>query len=209
MRAKPILFNTDMVRALLDGRKFQTRRIVKGNALEWLDDVKFDPEFVAHPENDMCPFGKKDDLLWVRETLGLRNVINHNTNKIEIWANYKASNPNECFKWNGRTDTTGIPSIHMPKWASRLTLKITDVRVERLQDISRGDCIAEGCLGLAVEYYNAILFPQHCPMPTQQFQNLWHKIIGKDSWEANPWVWAISFEVINQNVDEVLNARES
>ena len=153
MTARPILFSGPMVRAILEGRKTQTRRVVKGLALEWLQPGMFTPEFVADPVNNLCPQGRPDDLLWVREAC--RAVETDSAYGV----GYKASpghlkTCHDTPEWNrlmyyggnGRTVDRNrwVPSIHMPRWASRLTLRITEVRAERLQEISEADAIAEG-----------------------------------------------------------------
>jgi hypothetical protein len=142
-RERPILFSAPMVRALLDGRKTQTRRIVKGTAAEWLaDPIGFLPEFVADPGNHLCPYGVPGDLLWVREAFAYLSDCRHNdpgTRALAEGCFYRADDgatQSDISRWR--------PSIHMPRFLSRLTLRITDVRVERLQDISEADAVAEG-----------------------------------------------------------------
>jgi len=225
VKARPILFSAPMVRALLDGRKTQTRRVVKpqphhgpvgqivnlGGA-EWaMDDGDLSGLWT-------CPYGAPGDLLWVRESLGRRPASFlgiEATNGVEN-AFYTADgegvvNEHEfdvCPWWNGKTRS----SIHMPRWASRLTLEITDVRVERLQAISEADAIAEG-----IQRWPDGRFAEddHDPDPNRlaatsavvAYELLWTDINGPDSWDANPWVWALTFRVHRANVDAVLNAR--
>lgn len=181
-KERPILFSTPMIQAILAGNKFMTRRIIKTTANNilwntiivnrhggWTDD---------HGYPIKCPFGIIGDILWVRETFG----EDIETGKIF----YKADNSEInaglfTEKWK--------PSIFMPRSASRITLQITDLRVEFLQDISEADAISEGC--------NAT-----CPDGTEDcrnwsarndFQSLWKKINGNDSWNENPFVWVIKF----------------
>jgi hypothetical protein len=199
-KSHPILFSGPMVRALLDGRKTQTRRIVKGEALDWLDASGFAPAFVASPDNGMCPYGQPSDSLWVRETWAARpdydDLPPTECGNEGIW--WKASLsawPQGYEACHGRWR----PSIHMPRWASRLTLELTGVRVERLQGISDADAKAEGCdyterPPLSVGYYTA-------------YRELWETINGPGSWEANPWVWVLEFEVHCGNVDDLRKAR--
>ena len=185
---RPILFQTDMVQAILAGRKTQTRRMVQGEALEWLEPDMFTPEFVASPENYLCKYGNPGDLLWVRETWApLGEKPNQN------WM-YK-SDVSQCYsKWK--------PSIHMPKDACRIWLMIEDLRVERLQDISEEDAIAEG-----IEYAHKDDFrffkdytgrKYHLVRGGESFETLWISINGKESWDSNPWVWVIKFRVLSK-----------
>lgn len=176
MKERPILFSAPMVRAILDGRKTQTRRVVKGEALRWLNDG-FTPKFVADYQNRLCPYGKPGDHLWVRETF--HTVDGHS-------AFYRAD-----YEHNPKGDKEhGIvwtPSIHMPRWASRISLKIIGVRVERLQDISEKDAWAEGCEGFDDDVSGGK--SGYC-----EYAELWEEINGKGSWDANPWVWVIKFK---------------
>lgn len=197
MRDRPILFNDEMVRAILEGRKTQTRRVIKPQPEQPAPGSYFDaynggPQWnwwAADNRQHLdqiikCPFGKPGDRLWVRETFadeagGTRNF------------------PGEHIYY--RADGDGVdlqggcwkPSIHMPRWASRITLEITGVRVERLQEITLGDICKEG---LASSIYDF--------KPVQAgflaFEELWESIYGPDSWDANPWVWVIEFKRIEQ-----------
>lgn len=144
-KERPILFSGAMVRAILAGEKTQTRRLVKGEALDWLEGSKFTPEFVAHRGNYLCPYGNAGDRLWVRETFMYfpaeycyEASVSHPSKPAETL--YRAdSDPYGDSKRIGWT-----PSIHMPREHSRITLEITGVRVERLNDISEQDATAEG-----------------------------------------------------------------
>jgi hypothetical protein len=179
MNEHPILFSEKMVRAILAGKKGQTRRIVKGTALDWLQPNMFSPKYVALPENYLSPYGYAGDLLWVRETF-LRDG--------EIYL-YKADFGKGVLSdsWRGHWK----PSIHMPRKASRLALEITELRIERLNDISESDAIAEGAtpsiVGDDLDYlkYRA------------GFQTLWNSINAKRGyeWESNPFVWVVSFQI--------------
>jgi len=154
MKERPILFSGPMVRAILDGRKTQTRRPVKPQP------------FVATPsmfDVSKCPIGQPGDRLWVRETW------TKNTNGV-VW--YRADrHPIAGGLWR--------PSIHMPRWASRITLEITRVWVERVQDIMEDGAIREGMVRV-----------DRCS-PFQMFRDTWQSIYG--TWDANPWVWAVEF----------------
>lgn len=173
MKERPILFSAPMVRALLDGRKTQTRRVVKPQPTatreEAIRTYGKGGTFILEAGffGVRCPYGQLGDRLWVRETWGAcaGSPV------------YRADDNATCpdgGRWK--------PSIHMPRWASRITLEVTGVRVERLQDISEEDAIAEGV-------------PEQRGDPWA-FQCLWDSINGareRCSWAANPWVWAITF----------------
>lgn len=230
MNAKPILFSAPMIRALLSGAKTQTRRMLRpqpephewqgmrGYSLEWRNPHDFMWLLVHRiPQNPVpigrrfrCPYGAPGDLLWVRETW---QAADGNKRAARIvsqprpdfgWVEYAATCDDCPSRWR--------PSIHMPRWASRLTLRITDVRVQRLQDISEKDAIAEGVEGAFVEdgryWRNYGLSDEEAacsPMlnfPTESFRTLWESINGKGSWGTNPWVWALTFDVLRGNVDE-------
>lgn len=192
MRERPILFSAPMVSAILDDRKTKTRRAVRGIALDWLAPGMFTPEFVADPGNHLCPYGVPGDRLWVRETL--KRAPN-------LWT-YAADGA--LVDWPARHALAGktrdtIVSIHMPREASRITLQITDVRVERLNDISEADALAEGLQWIvpgkwAVDH----LLPIIGDDPRQVYRELWEHINGPGSWDANPWVWAITFERVSK-----------
>jgi hypothetical protein len=166
MNERPILFSGEMVRAILEGRKTQTRRVIK-------------PQLRI---NYKCPYGQPGDRLWVRETWqcfkpNTEEIINPNTVNIRALA-YRATN-----EWRGKWR----PSIHMPRWASRITLEITAVRVERLQDIGEVDAMREGdptCENTHIDWFRA----------------LWDSINAKRgySWESNPWVWVVEFQRIRE-----------
>lgn len=218
MREIPALFSPPMVRAALDGRKTQTRRARglarftergvfhrmerRADTGEWFavfhDSIPDDPCPIFVPS----PFGGPGDRLWVRETWGLSRDTGGDWLRFAAGGAPRRINcdgaPRFRFVDDGRR--TWRPSIHMPRWASRLTLEVTDVRVERLQAISREDCIAEGCTGFDPEpvseggtYYVRQGFSS-APDPRAHFQILWESIHGVGSWEANPWVWVVSFK---------------
>jgi hypothetical protein len=186
MKDYPILFSTPMVQAILQGRKTQTRRLVKDFALNWLN-LGFTPGMVADPDNSLCPFGKDGDLLWVRETWSMyRDAVL-----------YKASN--EIFKgvkWK--------PSIHLKKKNARIWLRNEGYKIERLNDISEDDAVAEGVeKGKAADgesYYRDYNLSLNCFVNAKtSFKTLWHSIHGSESWHENPWVWAVSFKVVSTN----------
>jgi hypothetical protein len=188
-KERPILFSGPMVRSILDGRKTQTRRIIKHRENRWecSDDgvtgkawpfwpcyVFGEPEPIAMP----CPYGKPGDRLWVRETFN-SDWCDQVIFKADGGSAKDAGYTKEP-KWKR--------SIHMPRWASRITLEIIAVRVERLNEISEADAIAEGVL------IDGIGSPGG-PMRVSQraFKIFWQAINGPESWAANPWVWVIEF----------------
>jgi hypothetical protein len=125
-----------------------------------------------------CPYGAPGDLLWVRETWA------GHASGVDYAADFAAVSRPQAGPWR--------PSIHMPRWASRITLRITDIRVERLQDISEDDARAEGaepCTSTGWHGQNIVVMTAR-----ELFAELWNKINGPGAWNENPWVWAISFE---------------
>lgn len=216
-RERPILFSAPMVRAILEGRKTQTRRIVKGIALDWLAPDMFTPEFVADPGNHLCPYGVPGDRLWVRERWAswmFAPVLPGYGGKISRdpgdWL-YAATDPEwdammhdrralaDCNKRSedGRTGNYVVRnSIHMPRWASRITLEITDVRVERLNDCSPDDAKAEGLEWVAPTYGIGDIAETWSADPVAAYRALWEHINGPGSWDANPWVWVVGFKPV-------------
>ena len=195
MADKPILFSGPMVRALLEGRKTMTRRTLDpelesscqaGDIL-----VRWGPQFGGSCAR-FRPKYAVGDRLWVREGL----AADSNDQGIE-WPCYavdrKAVWPMTAgWRWKNKA----LPSIHMPRWASRLTLIVESVKVERLQDISEEDAIAEGCAP-----DEAGLNPNSIGPAKAIFEQLWNSINGPGAWDANPWVAAIGFRVIKANID--------
>lgn len=198
---RPILFSTPMVQAILAGRKTETRRVVKGWGLAWLNEG-FTPEFVAAEGNieNVCPYGHPGTVLWVRETWQQRNdkALKLGFDKYYYKADFK-----------GCTEAGWKPSIHMPKAAARIWLQVTEIKVERLQDITDVDAINEGVetwespvhknLPTYQNYLNPCLDKSECVFlsPKLSFQTLWQSINGPDSWESNPWVWVVKFKVLS------------
>ena len=193
MKEKPILFSGPMVRAILDGRKTQTRRIVKPQP------VMFHPQVIAgrliDEEQDImpCPYGQPGDRLWLREAWRVAACYDQHPGS---WLAGKLTSRNVQYEAGGDTFLHG-PALgryrhgrFMPRWASRITLEITDVRVERLQDISEEDSWAEGIHDLAADNEQWDGDPDQ---GRKTFCLLWQSINGKDSWEQNPWVWVVSF----------------
>lgn len=208
IKERPILFSGAMVRAILEGRKTVTRRVVKPQpANDWRFTGGYGRITSKHPHKDKfgvfirrgehtdftevdiipCPYGQPGDHLWVRETC----FINGPSKGSEVI--YKADPlPN----WEGEeTDIRWRPSIHMPRWASRIQLEITSVRVERLQDISEEQAKAEGATCELAEIDSVRLGA--ASTYRAGFQRLWQSINGPESWDANPWVWVVEFRRIN------------
>lgn len=199
-KERPILFSGPMVRALLDGRKTQTRRVWKmprgcewyaemgGEAEGWFVDP--DQPWWLHVEECRPPHGRPGDRLWVRESFAHIYRGNVQPEKrapedVAYMADKLTPDPYVYGSWK--------PSIHMPRWASRITLEITSVRVERLQDISDADCVSEGCGALPAAIGCPMTSAPGETIPRAMFRALWESINGTDSWAANPWVWAIEF----------------
>ncbi len=210
-RTKPILFSAPMVRALLEGRKTQTRRVIK--PLKKFpecnicrpDLAAFDHQVWFHGEYETvgvmvdAPYSV-GDLLWVRETWS-----HTGTGVWKIADIYQALDGNVVYRADSDNPSIGyFSSIHMPRWASRLTLRVTDVRAQRLHDISEEDAIQEGAGQYTSQSPIQRTFnPDWKGSYKRGFQVIWDNINGTESWDANPWVWAYSFEVIKKNVDEV------
>ena len=201
MKARPIVFSAPMIRAIIEGRKTQTRRVVKpppeenshGSVLWW------DGDELLTESTYRCPYGAPGDQLWVRE----------NWKTLKGWDSVPPSSlpsyddpipvcyPADCYcdpviadieSW-GRVR----PSIHMPRWASRISLEIVSVRVERLNVITEEDAIDEG-----VDLRRLSGCQDGCAScddrtPTETFRDLWQSINGPESWGSNPWVWVVEF----------------
>ncbi|MCO1336375.1 hypothetical protein MO867_18745, partial [Microbulbifer sp. OS29] len=220
-----ILFNGDMVRAILDGRKTQMRRPIKPQPFNGVNDEQAIKQIGGLPPGRSlyqeinsawqsryvdidCPYGEPGGRLWVRETFGyeVRSLGGAPHEQIV----YRASKPDavHCYDCNGMGQPIKWkPSVHMPRWASRITLEITGVSVERIQDISEEDAIAEGILNSTLQTPLTKTVMYHCgPWPTpicgesarDAYGALLESIYGKDGWDQNPWVWVIEFRKVNQ-----------
>lgn len=187
VKERPILFNSEMVNAILEGRKTQTRRMLEPQP----DTVQ---NGVIGPLNGdgnllMCKYGKVGDRLWVRETWAVSRVLDfhaprHLPEDTQVY--YLADGLESFYHRHAKTRV----SIHMPRWASRIQLEITNVRIERLQNITEEDAKAEG-------YKRVDDLDVHYESHRCYFSVLWDSIYGKDkdkSWNANPWVWVIQFK---------------
>lgn len=187
MKERPIIFNGAMVRAILSGDKTQTRRVIRRQPFEWESHLCYVPRKMIGHYNllnkadiyESNPFGIPGDRLWVRETFACLGAIKDNY-KSGI---FRADDPDAHVIWK--------PSIHMPRKFSRINLEITNVRVERIKDISEQDAQNEGLI-------DNFISPGDGHSASYHFVNLWNSINEKRGfgWNENPWVWVIEFEVI-------------
>lgn len=210
MKERPILFSAPMVRALLAGTKTQTRRIAKPVRHPDLGNVYAPGALVLENEpqhviDRCCPYGRPGDRLWVRETWNWFDPGAIPADRAGARAPFTGAQGNRTIPWvaayaaDGHLPYPGYegrdhwrPSIHMPRWASRITLDIKAVRIERLQDISEADAAAEG----VATWAPGALSPDSLSNdPSDQFRWLWTSINGPSSWHANPWVWALDFQL--------------
>jgi hypothetical protein len=241
MKERPILFSAPMVRALLDGSKTQTRRVMKvqppkdfpvvtvedGINFSWCLTNQAAFDLPKGPEDWLtlaCPYGKPGDQLWVREAFSVPAFHPSTDNsteagfdeecaacRIRYHADNLERNITELSSYNDfgvdeeqqalrGSRKKSVPSIHMPRWASRIQLEIVSVRVERLNDISESDAIAEGIEN------NPKLDPAGTchwriygnggggtNLPEHSYETLWEQINGAGSWQDNPWVWCVEF----------------
>ncbi|WP_369949480.1 hypothetical protein [Serratia marcescens] len=198
MKERPVIFNGEMVRAILDGRKTQTRRSLNWKRQPYIEMAERDDGSLWPWAEDgerggdiwfSCPFGEVGDRLWVRETFGDCG------NRLVYRADTEDGAASQVKRW--------VPSIHMPREACRILLEITAVRVERLNDISEEDAEAEGidmeALYDSQDCYDCIADHNMTGRPTVKgaFKYLWESIYGVDSWSANPWVWVIKFKQVS------------
>lgn len=204
MREKPILFSGSMVNAILDGKKTQMRRVIKPQPPEWIERFGysiFTPNgMISGRGISESGFSEKaftlpwqvGDHLWVRETWMQPPTINQKmlADGADTWPDYvymadKPDDIEQLKEWGWKVK----PSIYMPRWASRITLEITNIKAERLQEISLEDAMKEGfpyCEGFSP-----------VTMPITKFQNVWSHINGKKHpWKSNPWVWVIEFKKV-------------
>ena len=238
MADRPIIFSAPMIRALLDGRKTQTRRVVKnvppqpesrcapGNTARhpepYLDAYCGEHKTAANPRGMSrdwhwwqlddrpgplafrLPYAP-GDRLWCKEGCVVGFDIDDNDRPIgdrKVW--YRATDTG--LRWYDPDSESMLdnppwkPSIHMPRWASRLTLLVTDVRVQRLQEISEDDAMAEGVCSTLTRFPDggSIGHPA-----SWHFEQLWGQIHGPGAWDANPWVAAMTFTVHRQNIDQM------
>lgn len=210
MADKPIIFSAAMVQALLAGRKSQTRRLLKPQPIAngfWRDKPRPEPCGWGQEQWDKIYSGEfpdgfrcaqslpydTGDRLWVREAwrVGLAyDDMKPSALMGDEIVDYLATTTTASWSMGRKRSP-----IHMPRWASRLTLTVTDVRVERLQDISEADAIAEG---------GKAFFDEENPemMGIVDFRRIWNSIHGPEAWAANPWVVALTFRVEHRNIDD-------
>lgn len=207
MKERPILFSAPMVRAILAGTKTQTRRVVNGQE-QWPTNthhitflstrgtaLAVDSNRTTWRPEIRCPYGQPGDRLWVREAwrtvAEMDDLPPHDLNTAHrIW--FEANSPHQPGAGKLR------PSMFMPRWASRITLEVTGVRVERLQEISIEDCKSEGAwgpdesiVGKVAKHFGIDILAAN---PYLAYRMLWESINGPGSWEANPWVWVVEFK---------------
>jgi hypothetical protein len=201
MTERPILFSAPMVRALLEGRKTQTRRIVKPQPSRDLYHLECLPSGEWRDEEislGVCPYGRPGDRLWVKETHRLFDKV-WTPDAMDTAVQYRADMRARILsgRYVGADEASGNwrPSIFMRRWMSRITLEITAVRVERLNDISEADAIAEGVDSTTPFKWRPDEWQNKTPN-VARYAGLWESINGAGSWAANPWVWAIEFRRI-------------
>ena len=193
---KSIIFSTPMVQAILEGRKSMTRRVIKDKDITNNFDIDVDGSAYAYinpATGDSCPptaIAKYQvgDILWVRETWS-RDENGEYVYRTNYGTTEDDSFPPSVFKWK--------PSIHMPREAARIFLKVTNVRVERLQDITEDEAIKEGAKAYG---------PNNCSGTSARiaFAEIWDKTTTEHEWRTNPWVWVIEFEKISKEEAERL-----
>lgn len=222
IKERPILFSGPMVRAILEGRKTQTRRIVKCDFTEssayvlgchkgvWGIHRDVDSNSDGDVWRCRCPYGVPGDRLWVRETWCQKcedgyPVYNAENNLDSSCCWYRADgtdvrcddgNGGTKFNKDGSESSPWSPSIHMPRWASRITLEITGVRVERLNEISEADAYSEGVNIPSGQSFASNGNPELRNEARCAFQSLWNSINGPGSWDANPFVWVLEFKKV-------------
>ncbi len=200
MKEKPILFSGPMIRAILANTKTQTRRIFKPDRMTWDANGRYTTYAMRGGELSTtgsgpfkpsswlhyCPYGQPGDRLWVRETFGHFERNENFAPGCEVF--YRADGESLAVEpWR--------PSIHMPRWASRITLEVTGVRVERLQDIDLADALAEGISDTGALILDSAGNEQGGPIA--EYAVLWEQINGGGSWEKNPFVWVVTFRRID------------
>lgn len=209
MKERPILFSGPMVRAILEGRKTMTRRVVKlryGADVVVTNGQVWKPARVDYAGYVDCPYGQVGDRLWVREAFSGPHCMDASDGCKAVPPS-KWGDCSRIWYWADGNMTEGDwtrprPSIHMPRWASRVLLEIVAVRVERLHEISEADAQAEGVervvAGVGWRRYcdpdsEEVGVPP-CGDARRSFRSLWKFINGDESWNANPWVWVVEFK---------------
>lgn len=219
IKERPILMHARSINGILAGRKTQTRRIMSPQPMAdgdgyWTWNPRRNVRLPFHENGDIgalkawCPYGQKGDRLWIRETFYCDDFrfVQWKTNpelipELREALEYRATH--DCRNWEAGCpckDYSGCgswgPSIHMPRWASRLSLEITDIRVELVRDISEEDCKAEGISSDDIDKYLDMVeaMEQVEPRPARDlFSVLWNDTNGDGAWERNDWVWVVGF----------------
>lgn len=228
MKFIPILFSTEMVESLITNHKTQTRRVMKpqpSDNVQWIGFgfSCFTPQRHIEGRGNFldgsgvkffkCPYGQPGDILWVRESFCLTQPRDPETYYFGYKDGFHSYEP-ASSKYYFSTPDVWIPSIHMPKEACRLFLKVKSIRVERLQDISEEDAIAEGIEVMRVHVHKVFRnyqdeaktnggYKGFVETAIASFKSLWQSINGEQSWKNNPWVWVIEFERINLTPSEM------
>lgn len=224
MKDHPILFTGEMVRAILDGRKTQTRRVIKPQP-EYRDGYRYwwkgdwdtrggpcagvcthgspgngEATWTLEEMKDYSPYGVPGDLLWVKETWKSNGSYPDNgVTYIEYRAGGRWERPNNEWAKYLKADKKWRPSIFMPKWACRLWLKVKSVRVERVQEIRQADVLSEGVESYQIDKFRPHFHRDDCP--GLAFREVWDSINAKRGfgWDMNPFVWVVEFERSNDN----------
>ena len=209
MKEHPILFSGPMVLAIIKGRKTQTRRVVNPQPKvvhDFYPDGTLETERLFRNGGRIrCPYGVRGDRLWVRETWANASALRFAQHDFPNGVSYKADCNADSLELAKHYGARWTPSIHMPRWASRITLEVLEVRAQRLQDITEQDAIAEGIEEVGGKplsccpWRNYLIgrpgeMNLHCSAPSRSFQTLWDSINAKRApWDSNPWVWAVTF----------------
>ncbi len=221
---KPIMFSHSMVRAMVEDRKTKTRRKVKG-----VLDIKGCTVYPSEPHKptyslsllmDNCPFGRPGDLLYVREDFRVSSFYDQMSpsqvpalDTVKIHYDADGWPPSHAYGFGKKRE-----NMYMPRWMSRITLELVNVRVERLQEISLPDCWAEGItqnqVDIAERYLLDHLFLEDTVLrggnPTcWAYAKLWEDLHGPGTWQENPFVWVLEFRVLQGNIDTILQERIS
>lgn len=217
MTARPMLFSAPMVRALLDGRKTQTRRLARWVPAIRADGVRFSNE--AYQPGDRLwvkevwntfAFSEDGEEAWPTKTIPTADEmaeIREAAYRVDVQAIYRESD--RARHWFA--DQRWRSPIHMPRWASRLTLTVTEVRVQRLQEIGEADAMSEGIEGdtlMGWRCYADSDAQTHWACPRESFRTLWDSLnADRAPWDSNPWVVALTFTVQRWNIDQQELAR--
>lgn len=198
MKERPILFSGPLVRAIMGGRKTQTRRVVVPQPLEAPIAIEHFHPHIVRPDGEdwhiVCPYGAPGDRLWVRESLTWDDKHNRLAFSADLAPVDVTHAPDDASPISRKT----IPSIFMPRWACRLLLTLTAVGVERLQDITESDAVAEGFGEVNGALIKSEEFGATLPQAIYQFAKRWDELNAKRGypWASNPWVWVLTFKPV-------------